>query len=160
MYSSSDNNSFCTSNMDPIDLNRVPLSALRIKTRTQLSKYLNPLQVIPTRRDSRRDFRGLADCFKLDATWMNTIERSNDPMKLILGQVEKETTCDDDNYEQKRPYNFQDLVNFLEIIERFDVVDDLIDLLKDDASFYNDKMQKLSRKGKNNYYHMQRVQIN
>ncbi|XP_015786667.1 myeloid differentiation primary response protein MyD88 [Tetranychus urticae] len=129
-----------------VNLSDIPIRALRIKSRTLLSKCLNAIQIIPAQSGLPRDYRGIADLFGLDNHLVSTIERSADPFKMILENVEKELKiCESGS---KNPYSINDLIGFLESIERFDVIDDCMELFYQDALFHSNKMKKLSIKGR------------
>ncbi|XP_053213157.1 myeloid differentiation primary response protein MyD88-like [Panonychus citri] len=129
-----------------VDLSVIPLRALRMKSRTLLSKCLNAIQIIPAESGLPRDYRGIADLFGLDNPLVSTIERSEDPVKMILENVEKELKLDQLTG-QKTPYSINDLIEHLESIERFDVIDDCQEFFIEDGKFFVNKMNKLSCKG-------------
>ena len=135
-----------SSELCDIDLSDIPIRALRMKSRTLLSKCLNAIQIIPSESGLPRDYRGIADLFGLDNPIVSTIERSEDPIKVILENVEKELKLNRSTG-VKVPYSISDLIQHLEYIERFDVIDDCLQLFIEDGKYYVNKINKLSCKG-------------
>ena len=104
------------------ELLRLPVQILRQVTRTNLSSLLNPIQVLPNASGILRDHRGLAEVAGLTHTQVRNVERTDDPTGAILKEIVNLT--------------LQDLLNSLEKIERFDIIEDTLQLVFNDAHDY------------------------
>lgn len=109
-YNNANGNVVCLSHEQP-NFNAVPISALGSKSIEVLSKQLNPLKVIPSENSLSRDWRG----FLQFATNRNDHHiQKTDPMKDVLRIWSS-------NYENA---TLGQLVNILQNIDRWDVIDD------------------------------------
>ncbi|BES96325.1 myeloid differentiation primary response [Nesidiocoris tenuis] len=102
----------------------VPLSALRNKTRDLISNLLNPCKVLPSHSGYPRDYRGLA--YLLDIPLPAC--KCPDPTASVLLSWEK----------AKNP-SVADFLGALEEIDRFDVKDDIKELVEADQLEYNQR---------------------
>lgn len=106
-------NFLCLSN-NVINLNEIPISALRPKTRELLSKRLNAIKVILSENGSPRDWRGVLNSIGLSDV-VNTVQSKPDEMKEVLDLWLK----------SREDIAFiGTLQNILGTIDRWDVVDD------------------------------------
>ncbi|OAD53744.1 Myeloid differentiation primary response protein MyD88 [Eufriesea mexicana] len=115
-----------------VDLSTVPLVALSIESKQVISSLLNPPKVIPSENGLPRDWRGLAHLCKLGGEIMPLLISHPDPATYILTaweQKEKSTTLKD----------FQTL---LEEIDRWDILDDTLELFERDGERYLEQLQK------------------
>lgn len=103
------------------------VQVLRQTTRTNLSSSLNPIQLLPNASGIMRDYRGLGEVLGLTHNQMKNVERSDDPTNLIL----KTITSTNNNITLKN------LLNALEKIERFDIIEDIMQLIFNDAHEFN-----------------------
>lgn len=129
---------------EEIDFSTIPLRALRAKSRQKLSDCLNTPMLIKW-RGLPRDFRGLADQFGMDNSFSRIMESHPDPTKAILERIE--TEVNKSNNRSPEPFNFKDLVDNLSTMERFDVVDDIMHMLNEDALKFQQNMQSLALLG-------------
>ena len=110
---------------ETIDLSSVPIRALSLSTRHQLSQYLNGQQYISTASGLSRDYRGIAQLMGFSYAIINSILRSTDPLSNLL-----------EMYENRSDANFSRLLEMIEKIERFDIIDDMTPVLFRDAKHY------------------------
>ncbi|XP_074601258.1 myeloid differentiation primary response protein MyD88 [Brevipalpus obovatus] len=127
-----------------VDFSVIPLRGLRAKSRQKLSDCLNPPMLIKW-RGSPRDFRGLVDQFGMDNSFSRIVESNPDPTKAILERIETEVVKSDN--QNPRPFTFQDLIDNLSAIQRFDVVDDIMEMLNEDAIRFQQNMESLALLG-------------
>ncbi|XP_017044563.1 myeloid differentiation primary response protein MyD88 [Drosophila ficusphila] len=101
-----------------------PLSELSFETRTQLSRMLNRKKVLRSEEGYQRDWRGILDLAK-QKDFVD--ENANDPMGLVLV-----------SWSQRDPQNATvgNLEDFLGIIDRWDVCDDIQENLAKDIQRY------------------------
>lgn len=118
-------------------LSQLPIHVLRQTTRTKLSSLLNPLQMLPNASGSIRDYRGLAEAFGLTHNEMRIIERCEDPTGSLL---------------KSASVTLQELMNSLEQIERFDVLEDICQLIQTDAHEFVKRSDAVDSKVENCYY--------
>ncbi|CAG9817406.1 unnamed protein product [Phaedon cochleariae] len=105
----------------------IPVRALRRETRNLLSSLLNPEKIIPTVQGLPRDWQGLAELCKIKGEQIPSIQRSDDPTAKVL-----ELWCEKTNPES----TIENLINFLQNLDRFDVLDDITPLLEKDTEYY------------------------
>lgn len=111
-------NFMCLSN-DVINLQSVPISALRTKSRDLLSKRLNSIKVILSEDGAPRDWRGVLNGIgQSDA--VNAVQSKGDPMKEVLDLWTKKNTN----------ATIGELQRILGAIDRWDVVDDTSDFFR------------------------------
>lgn len=93
--------------------NETPLSELSVETRTQLSRMLNRKKVLRSEEGYQRDWRGISELAKQKGF---VDENANNPMDLVLI-----------SWSQRSPQTAKvgHLENFLGIIDRWDVCDDI-----------------------------------
>lgn len=109
-------NCLCLSN-NIINLNEIPISALRPKTRDLLSKRLNAIKAILSENGSPRDWRGVLGSIGLSDV-VNAVQHKPDEMKEVLDIWMK----------SREDIAFiGTLQNVLGTIDRWDVVDDCND---------------------------------
>lgn len=124
----------CESNEFDCNLSEIPIRALTLSTRHQLSQYLNSEQYITTSKGLSRDYRGLAQLMGFSYSIMNFVLKTTDPLNSLL-----------EMYENRSEATFDKLLQMLEQIERFDIIDDLKPILLNDAKHYlNLKQSKRS----------------
>lgn len=109
-------NFMCLSN-NVINLNEVPISALRTKSRDLLSKRLNAIKVILSENGTPRDWRGILNSIGLSDV-VNTVQQKQDEMKEVL-ELWMNT--------RKTSATIGTLQTILGNIDRWDVVDDTND---------------------------------
>lgn len=109
-------NFMCLSN-NVINLNEVPISALRTKSRDLLSKRLNAIKVILSENGTPRDWRGILNSIGLSDV-VNTVQQKQDEMKEVL-ELWMNT--------RKTNATMGTLQTILGNIDRWDVVDDTND---------------------------------
>lgn len=107
------------------DLSEVPIRALSMCSRHQLSQYLNAEQLITTSDGLSRDYRGLAQLMGFTYAVVNNILRTNDPFNSLLQM-----------FQNRSEANVKYLLEMIEKIGRFDVIDDLTPMLLTDAKHY------------------------
>ncbi|KAH8290168.1 hypothetical protein KR054_000733 [Drosophila jambulina] len=110
--------------------NETPLSELSMETRTQLSRMLNRKKVLRSEEGYQRDWRGISELAKQKGF---VDENANNPMDLVLI-----------SWSQRSPQTAKvgHLENFLGIIDRWDVCDDIQENLAKDTSRYNVKREQ------------------
>lgn len=112
-------NFICLSN-DVINLDDIPISALRAKSRDLLSKRLNGIKVILSEDGAPRDWRGILNAIgQSDAA--QTVQSKADPMKEVLELWTKN---------QETFATIGKLRHILGNIDRWDVVDDTSDFFR------------------------------
>lgn len=94
-----------------LDFSKIPLSALKKATQNVLSTGLNQPKVIPNKDGLPRDWRGLAHLIGLNGVETGWIATTADPLLALLNHWGKNG-------------NLNLLENYLEIIDRYDVLDD------------------------------------
>ncbi|XP_017789085.1 PREDICTED: myeloid differentiation primary response protein MyD88 [Habropoda laboriosa] len=115
-----------------VDLSAVPLVALSVESKQVISTLLNPPKVIPSENGLPRDWRGLAHLCNLSGEVMPLLISHADPSAYILTaweHKEKNTTLKD----------FQAV---LEEIDRWDILNDTLELFEKDAERYLEQVQK------------------
>ena len=108
-----------------IDLSSVPIRALSLSTRYQLSQYLNGQQYISTSNGLSRDYRGIAQLMGFSYSVVKSAMDSADPLNRLL-----------DMYQNKSDATLQRLIDMIERIERFDIIDDMTPSMVNDAKYY------------------------
>lgn len=108
------------------DLSKIPLVALSVKTKEVISTLLNPPKVIPTENGLPRDWRGLAHSSNLSGEILPLLMSHSDPSAYILSIWEK----------RHKDVTIKDLQAALEEIDRWDIIDDTLELFEKDAAKY------------------------
>ncbi|XP_017066096.1 uncharacterized protein LOC108104493 [Drosophila eugracilis] len=110
--------------------NETPLSELGFETRTQLSRMLNRKKVLRSEEGYQRDWRGISELAKQKGF---VDENANNPMDLVLI-----------SWSQRSPQTAKvgHLENFLGIIDRWDVCDDIQENLAKDTRRFNLKQEQ------------------
>ncbi|XP_017108114.2 myeloid differentiation primary response protein MyD88 [Drosophila bipectinata] len=110
--------------------NETPLSELSVETRTQLSQMLNRKKVLRSEEGYQKDWRGISELAKQKGF---VDENANNPMDLVLS-----------SWSQRNPQTAKvgHLENFLGIIERWDVCDDIQENLAKDTERYHVKQEQ------------------
>lgn len=108
-------------------MTNVPIRCLRKETKDLISSLLNPRKVIPNENGQSRDWYGLAELCGIGGEKIPNIERNNDPTKKVL-ELWSEKNGDESTTAK--------LISYLEILERFDVIDDAKSLIEDDEEYY------------------------
>lgn len=111
------NGNFLRLSDNVINLDEIPISALRSKSRDLLSKRLNGIKVILSENGSPRDWRGVLSSVGLSDV-VSTVQLKSDPMKEVLDLWMRE---------QKDGATVGNLQHILGNIDRWDVVDDTND---------------------------------
>ncbi|XP_039284701.1 myeloid differentiation primary response protein MyD88 [Nilaparvata lugens] len=107
-----------------------PVTALRLQSRTTLSEHLNPTKVIPSPGGLPRDWRGLADLCDVPAPGPGTAgEKDATDTILTAWQKKHPTTA-----------SVERLCQFLEQLDRYDILDDLEACITDDVQRYWDRL--------------------
>lgn len=99
----------------PINLQNIPVDALRLQTRNKISLMLNPLKIMLSDEGDFRDWRGLCSRVGLDNSHFNLLSNDSDPTGKILLLYSKQKI---------ELANLERLQFILGIIDRYDVVDD------------------------------------
>ncbi|XP_046636987.1 myeloid differentiation primary response protein MyD88-like [Daphnia pulicaria] len=94
------------------------LCSLRTTTFAKLSNMLNPTKVLLTDDGHLRDWRGLAELMGCDMLVIQNLEKTSNPFAGLISQV-KDLTANQ-------------LIEYLEKMDRYDVVDDTIALMEND----------------------------
>lgn len=97
------------------------------ETRDLISALLNPKKIIPNERGLCRDWHGLAELCSIGGEIIPNIERSSDPVSKVL-EIWAEKNKNDSTIKK--------LVLFLEMLDRFDVIDDITPLLDKDVEYF------------------------
>ncbi|CAH1404907.1 unnamed protein product [Nezara viridula] len=103
-----------------------PISALRGPSKTLISRLLNATKVIPSPSGLPRDWRGLADIAEYNHSLLGGCL---DPTASVLA------------FWQKSQPTIAQLIDALKEIDRWDVIDDLLQLLESDAESYAESLQ-------------------
>lgn len=114
----------------------IPIRAMNTSSRSILSQSLNIEQVIPSKEGYRRDYRGLAQLMEFSYNDLVTVQRSNDPMKVLL-----------DSYQSTLrggKCTIKNVLLMLETIGRYDVIDDVLESLVKDVEAYKERERKLA----------------
>lgn len=115
-----------------VDLTAVPLSALSNESRNILSSRLNPKKVIPIvgpdQLPRHRDWRGLASLAQISTEVAASINDYTDKTARVLEIWSKSSDG---------TATIAKLLDFLQLIDRFDVCEDLIDLHKENKLIVN-----------------------
>lgn len=118
-------NFMCLSN-NVINLDDIPISALRAKSRDLLSKRLNAIKVILSEDGAPRDWRGVLNGIGLSDD-VNAVQYKADPMKEVLELWAQ----------RKNNSTIGNLQRILGNIDRWDVVDDTSDFFCKSHIFWN-----------------------
>nr|WMZ41588.1 Myd88 protein [Altica viridicyanea] len=105
----------------------IPIKFLGKETRDLLSALLNPKKIIPNEKGLSRDWHGLAELCGIGGEKIPNIERSNDPALKVL-KIWSEKNKNDSTIDK--------LLSFLQLLDRFDVVDDITPLIEKDVDYY------------------------
>lgn len=111
---------------------RIPLKHLTDKTRSVLSVSLNNKKHIRAENGFCRDWRGIIELCGLRKGYYDIVDNSSDHMEKLLELwcLKEGDLCPKANVEQ--------LLQFLEEIERFDVADDIKDIIADDVQKFEE----------------------
>ena len=115
-----------------VDLSVVPLVALSDESKQVISTLLNPPKVIPSENGLPRDWRGLAHLSNLTGEMMPLLTTHSDPSAYILTVWEQK--CKD--------IMIKDFQAILEELDRWDIVDDTLELFERDAEKYSTLLRK------------------
>lgn len=118
---------------DYTDFAKMPIRALRTRTRTNLSMLMNPEQLLTSDDGHARDFRGLAELMGFSYTQIQNFKRSHDPFSAILESHLSLPAGKDASVEQ--------LLLIIEQIGRFDIIDDITPYLREDLELFEKKKQ-------------------
>lgn len=122
------------------DWETVPLRALNVAGRLQLSQFLNAEQVVMTAKGLARDYRGVAELMGFSYSEVRNHQRSADPTRSLL-----EAYLETAGHGGKGP-TFANLASMLVEIGRFDVIDDMTDYLNADAAKYKSNPEAYNNK--------------
>ncbi|KAL5292362.1 MYD88 family protein [Megaselia abdita] len=111
----------------------IPLDYLSKKTRAILS-VLNNKKCIKSETGSPRDWRGIIELCELHKTHYGIVERSYDHMDEIL-----RIWCSSDSDHPKA--NVENLLRFLQEIDRFDVLEDIRETIEEDIKNYEEHIE-------------------
>ncbi|XP_055920412.1 myeloid differentiation primary response protein MyD88 [Eupeodes corollae] len=114
-----------------IDYANVPIDALRQTSCTILSRSLNPKKLFLSEEGYCRDWRGIAFLAGLCSLYDSYMSTEKDPMAKVLLLWRKEG--------DSKTANFENLLKFLGVIDRWDVADDLTESLAEDAKAFKSK---------------------
>ena len=114
-------------------LDKIPLCKVQPASLSQLCLALNVEQLIPTKVGLARDFRGLAEQMGFSSNEIESrFRRSHNQTKSVLDAL-LTRNINSSNPADSRPTTVNDLLKMIELIERFDVIDDLLPILIDMA---------------------------
>ncbi|KAI9562755.1 hypothetical protein GHT06_010209 [Daphnia sinensis] len=94
------------------------LSSLRASTLATLSNMLNPTKVLLSDDGHFRDWRGVAELMGVDVLVIQNLERTSNPFGNLISQVKNLTA--------------NKLIEYLEQMDRYDVIDDTIAVMEND----------------------------
>lgn len=114
-----------------IDLEKIPISALRHRSLNLLSIYLDPLKILPSPDGLSRDWRGIFYLSGLPNEYLQYLAQQTHATMLLLDIWQKESNSDKTEYMA----NLSQLQRFLETIDRLDCLDDTNELFGE--YFYN-----------------------
>lgn len=129
-------------------LNYIPLHYLTPAELSSLTQALNMEQLIPTEDGLARDYRGLAELMGFSSAEIETrFKRAYNPTKSLidaytsanfdsLNSVRNDNNIESSMSSRRQPVTVNDLLKFIERIERFDVIDDFMPTLIDLATRY------------------------
>nr|XP_034182371.1 myeloid differentiation primary response protein MyD88 isoform X1 [Osmia lignaria] len=115
-----------------VNLSTVPLVALSGETKQIISTLLNPPKIIPSENGLPRDWRGLAHLSNLGGEILPLLTSHSDPSAYIL------TTW----RQKQKDITIKDLQVALEEIDRWDIVDDTLELFEKDAIKYLEQLER------------------
>ncbi|KAJ6641411.1 Myeloid differentiation primary response protein MyD88 [Pseudolycoriella hygida] len=118
-----------------VDLQQIPLSALKSKSRNSLSIYLDAIKILPSTDGLSRDWRGIYQLSGLPNHYESFLSSKLSPTLELIKILEKEP----------HDVTFSDFRKMLGDIDRWDVVDDTYELFVDDAVEYLKKKDKYER---------------
>lgn len=118
-----------------IDLQTIPLSALRLKSRNYLATYLDAIKILPSSDGCSRDWRGIYQRSGLGNQYMSFLADKPNPTIELIKILENEL----------KDMTFGDFRHMLGVIDRWDVVDDTYELFVEDALEYLKKKDKYNR---------------
>lgn len=116
-----------------INLNEIPISALRQRSRDLLSVYLDPIKILHTEDGLSRDWRGIFYLSGVGNHFSSYLHsRQNKTINLLeIWHTEAERVLKNASMEQIQLENsvkkatFEQLQHFLSIIDRLDCLDDM-----------------------------------
>lgn len=103
-----------------INLEKVPISALRHRSLNLLSIYLDPLKILPSPDGLSRDWRGIFYLTGLPNEYLQYLSQQSQATMQLLDIWQKESNSDKTEYIA----NISQLQRFLETIDRLDCLDD------------------------------------
>ncbi|XP_043253908.1 myeloid differentiation primary response protein MyD88 [Colletes gigas] len=115
-----------------VDLSVVPLVALSDESKQIVSTLLNPQKVIPSENGLPRDWRGLAHLSNLSGEVMPLLTSCSDPSTYILNVWEQ----------GQKNVTVKDFQAALEELDRWDILDDTLELFERDAEKYLKGLEK------------------
>lgn len=101
-----------------VDLQTIPLSALRSKSRNHLAIYLDAIKVLPSSDGLSRDWRGIFQLSGLPYTYESFLSSKMSPTMELIKILETEP----------HRITFADYRKMLGDIDRWDVVDDTYEM--------------------------------
>lgn len=109
-----------------IDLQTIPLSALRLKSRNYLATYLDAIKILPSSDGCSRDWRGIYQRSGLGNQYMSFLADKPNPTIELIKILENEL----------KDMTFGDFRHMLGVIDRWDVVDDTYELFGESVNFH------------------------
>ncbi|XP_044269619.1 myeloid differentiation primary response protein MyD88 [Tribolium madens] len=110
----------------------VPITVLRPKTKALICDLLNPQMFIPAPNGVLRYWRGLAGLCQISSNYEATLVNDPNPTNKVLNLW----------YEKDPQHStIQQLLLFLEEMDRFDVEDDILSLIDEDINIYRTNPQ-------------------
>ncbi|KAG5679273.1 hypothetical protein PVAND_008852 [Polypedilum vanderplanki] len=128
-----------------INFEEIPLNALRKRTREKLSVLLNPEKVLRSEDGYCRDWRGLFSFSGLSQSEYTLISQSHDKMSTLLDLWIRK------NSENDHKVNLSQLQQCFELIDRYDIYDDTLSLLSDDAQAFLSKSQSINLENRSKF---------
>jgi len=111
----------------------LPVSILSPNLRYQIGLMLSPMKYIPAESGVLRDWRGLAEKIVASSGEVQHFESQNDPSEAILKLYGGKLTI-------------SKLVHFLEEMDRFDILNDLLPSITDECQKYKERLDAPPRK--------------
>lgn len=116
------------------DPSTIPIKALRLGTRNLISSLLNPPKIIPNDNGLPRDWRGLAHLIGLKAEKIPVIACDSDPSARVISIWQKQ---------ENSLGTIKQLQDFLGELDRFDIVDDIADMIVKDILYFINEPEKI-----------------
>ena len=123
-------------NLYPLDprFHNLSIRNLPLNRRQQLASYLNSEQILMSDSGYARDYRGLAQQLELPYSEISKLSNAIDPTSLLL------------QYHSVNKLSLMQLFRMIEIIGRYDILDDVCPGMVDDLDHLENQDQKNKNK--------------